>query len=71
MRVLRRAEAWAVEHFFETENCTAAPASFDERDVRVDGRLSNFGDWRRRIAERRRRLNESADDCRGMNTLRT
>ena len=55
--------AKAVEYFLKPENLDASPARFlDERNVRVDGRLSDFLDWRSWIGQRRSRLDDAADD---------
>jgi hypothetical protein len=63
VRVLRRAEVRAVEHFLQAEDLHAAPAGLlDERDVRGNRRVPHLGNRHGRIGERRGRLDQTAAD---------
>jgi hypothetical protein len=63
MRVLGGTEIRAIEHFLQPEDLHAAlPRFVDERNVRVDRRVANLVDRRRRIGDGRGGLDQTAEN---------
>jgi hypothetical protein len=63
VRILGRAKVRTVEHFLKTKDLNAAPSRlFNEGNMNVNGRLSHGVDGRGRVGERRRRLDQTAEN---------